>query len=432
MTPKSHALPRRHELDWLRVLALLGVFLYHSLRFFDPEDWHLKNAILHPGLAPLMKFFELWGMPLLFTISGAAVYYSMGGRTVRNFLRSRAARLLVPLGVGILTHSMWQVYLERSSHGLFAGSFIEFVPRYFKGLYGFGGNFAWMGLHLWYLEVLFVFSLILLPVFVWLRKGKGKGLLSSLTDALRFPGGVYLLAAPLMLIALLDPSAILTARAFGGSSIAAYLLFFLNGFLVVSNGRLYESIRKTRSISLGAGLAATALIGAAYFRIGEPVFGTAYYAALISACGLCSWLWVLTFLGFAAGRLRSPSRFLIYSNEAALPFYILHQPVLLAFATVVIPSSIPDVMKWALLAAGALAASVGAYEWLIRRKGAVRFLFGLPAAPSRAASSSSRAAFRCRSIGSDLSLHTGIGEPGGARVPEEIPPLRIESRQHSH
>ena len=34
---------RRYDLDWLRVLALLVVFTYHSSRFFNLEDWHVKN-----------------------------------------------------------------------------------------------------------------------------------------------------------------------------------------------------------------------------------------------------------------------------------------------------------------------------------------------------------------------------------------------------
>jgi glucan biosynthesis protein C len=433
MTLKTQALTRRYELDWLRILAILGVFIYHSLRFFDTQDWHLKNAIVHPGLDPLMKFFELWGMPLLFTISGAAVYYSLAGRPAGRFLRARAARLLVPLGAGVFTHAMWQVYLERSSHGLVSGSFIEFIPRYFNGLYGLGGNFAWMGLHLWYLEVLFVFSLALLPAFVWLRKGKGKGFLLSLTDVLRFPGGVYFFAAPIMLISLLNPDTILTARAFGGLSISICLLFFLNGFFVVSNDRLYESIRTMRWVSLGSGMAATALIGAAYFRFGEPVFGTAYYTALISAFGLCSWLWVLALLGFAAGRLRFPSRFLIYASEAVLPFYILHQPMLLAFGSLFIPASIPEVMRWAFLSAAAFVSSAGMYEFLIRRRGSVRFLFGLPAAstPSSTASFFPRALFQHRSVYPDLCVFAGKCGARKARVPEEYQPFRIESRKNS-
>jgi hypothetical protein len=79
------------------------------------------------------------------------------------------ARLLVPLVVGTFTHIAFQVYLERLHKGEFSGSFFDFYPHYFDGMYGFGGNFAWMGLHLWYLEALFLFSLLCLPVFLWLK-----------------------------------------------------------------------------------------------------------------------------------------------------------------------------------------------------------------------------------------------------------------------
>ena len=33
---------RRYDLDWLRVIAMLIVFLFHCSRFFGTESWHLK------------------------------------------------------------------------------------------------------------------------------------------------------------------------------------------------------------------------------------------------------------------------------------------------------------------------------------------------------------------------------------------------------
>ena len=41
MDPKT--VQRRFDLDWLRVLAILTVFIYHSVRFFHSEDWNVKN-----------------------------------------------------------------------------------------------------------------------------------------------------------------------------------------------------------------------------------------------------------------------------------------------------------------------------------------------------------------------------------------------------
>ncbi|MFN8486235.1 MAG: hypothetical protein U0350_01505 [Caldilineaceae bacterium] len=37
---------RLHYLDWLRLLAIFGVFLYHAVHPFDFTNWHIKNAEL--------------------------------------------------------------------------------------------------------------------------------------------------------------------------------------------------------------------------------------------------------------------------------------------------------------------------------------------------------------------------------------------------
>lgn len=51
MTTKK--LNRRYELDWLRVMAILIVYLYHSTRFFNLEDWHVKNDMTY-------AWVEMW------------------------------------------------------------------------------------------------------------------------------------------------------------------------------------------------------------------------------------------------------------------------------------------------------------------------------------------------------------------------------------
>jgi hypothetical protein len=55
-------------------------------------------------------------------------------------------------------------------------------------MYGFGGNFAPLGqgTHLWYLEFLFIYSLILLPLFARSKK-RGISYLSKLSIHLEKP-----------------------------------------------------------------------------------------------------------------------------------------------------------------------------------------------------------------------------------------------------
>jgi peptidoglycan/LPS O-acetylase OafA/YrhL len=42
---------RYHDIDWLRILAMMTVFLFHSARSFNDEDWHVKNNTLSYGLS---------------------------------------------------------------------------------------------------------------------------------------------------------------------------------------------------------------------------------------------------------------------------------------------------------------------------------------------------------------------------------------------
>ena len=60
---------RRYDVDWLRVIAVLAVFLLHTSQFFDTEVWVLKNAersfIVNVLRGTLL---DMWAMPLLFLV----------------------------------------------------------------------------------------------------------------------------------------------------------------------------------------------------------------------------------------------------------------------------------------------------------------------------------------------------------------------------
>lgn len=187
MSVKPETSIRRYDLDWLRVLAILTIFVFHCGRFFDTDGWHVKNPIRHEAVQVWTGFLASWLMPLIFVISGASTFYALSSKAAARFVRDRALRLLVPLIVGIFTHVSLQVYLERVSSSKFKGSFLDFYPHYFEGFYGSGGNFAWMGLHLWYLEMLFVYSIVLLPVFLWLKGDSGSRLTQRIGTLLARP-----------------------------------------------------------------------------------------------------------------------------------------------------------------------------------------------------------------------------------------------------
>ncbi|MGD8263607.1 MAG: acyltransferase, partial [Desulfobacterales bacterium] len=250
---------RRYELDWLRVLAILVVFLYHSTRFFNLGDWHVKNVDTYVWVELWNVFATRWMMPLFFIISGASLFYAIGKSAGwRKFYVDKFLRLMIPLIIGSVTHAALQIYLEKSSHGQFSGSFFSFLPEYFNGVYlaiNMPGNFAFHGMHLWYLLFLFLYSLICYRLFVWLN-GSGREILNRVTSFFAIPGLMYLgFPLPLLIMKALIPKAVLDAGS-GGWGFLYYVWFLIAGFIIVSSYRLQQQILNQRwvSLMLGVGL----------------------------------------------------------------------------------------------------------------------------------------------------------------------------------
>jgi peptidoglycan/LPS O-acetylase OafA/YrhL len=326
-----------------------------------------------------------WLMPLLFLVSGASTFFALRKGPAR-FVKDRTLRLLVPLVVGIFSHLILCVYLERRTQFGFRGSFFDFLPHYFDGLYLFGGNFAWMGLHLWYLEVLFLFSLLCLPLFQWLLAGSGRRLLARLGAFLALPGAVYLLALPgTLLMPLLDPARVFFNRAWGGWGLPTYLFFFIGGLVIYSHQGVQDRIRRQRWLSLGAGFSLLLVLAVLTGGSGEERFGTPVYALVTMLHSLSSWCWVLGILGLGMQYLTIYRPFLGYAGEAVLPFYILHQSVILAVGYFVVHWNIPDLAKFGVILIVSLAVTLAIYEFLVRRWNVMRVLFGLRPLPKKAA-----------------------------------------------
>ncbi len=369
---------RRYELDWLRVLVILAIFVFHCTRFFDTDDWSIKNTTTYLAFDIWKQFATSWGMPLILVISGASAFLALDKVKPWKYIQGIFARLFLPLVLGMFTHVAFQVYLENLYKGMFSGSFLDFYPHYFDGMYGFGGNFAWMGLHLWYLELLFFLSLICLPIFIGLKNtNPGKSFLIMLGNLLAKPGAVLLFTLPLIyLIRVLDPET-WGNKDLGGWSVVIYVCFFVSGFVIISNARLQARIQQIRWYSLGVGI----LLTFAYLFLDFQTFsaslqksGKAWVDPLLC---LVSWSWLFTVLGFGMKHLTFTNPFLKYANEAALPFYILHQTVIVCLGYFVMRWMIPDWVKFFFTLFVSFGITLGCYEFLVRRSNILRFLFGM-------------------------------------------------------
>jgi hypothetical protein len=364
---------RRHDIDWLRVLGMMTIFLFHCARYFDNDDWHVKNPQLSEGLSIFVGVVAQWIMPLFFLLSALGVTYALRNRSNREFLSERTRRLLIPFIFGVLFLIPHQVYIERVTHNQFSGSFIDFLPRYFEGWYAFGGNFAWMGLHLWYLGMLFVFSLITLPLFRGWQREPGQ-LRLGLNRLLSKPGAILLAAIPMALFELtanISPDTI-GRRDFGGWSPLTYLALFIVGYWVARHDELQEAIYKHRWWAAGLAVLATSI---GYFILDSGA--SSFSVAFSILRGFNTWFWLVGILGIGRQFLNFRNRYLEYANQAVMSFYILHQSVIVLVGFWILEWQMGVFLKFLMLGSISFVLIMLIYEFIVRRISILQILFGM-------------------------------------------------------
>jgi peptidoglycan/LPS O-acetylase OafA/YrhL len=92
---------------------------------------------------------------------------------------------------------------------------------------------------------------------------------------------------------------------------------------------------------------------------------------------LISWSWVLFVLYLAMSRLNFSNRLLVYGNETIMPFYLLHQPVIIVVAYFVVQWDVGVFVKLMVILFSSLLIVLAMIELLIRPFRPIRRLFGM-------------------------------------------------------
>jgi len=379
---------RRFDLDWLRVITILSVFLYHASLFFWTYWWYIKNAQTSSFTALFVSVMGLWMMPLLFMIAGSAAWFSLGLRNKGAFIKERTLRLIVPFIFGLLVLIPPVTYLDRISKGYFSGSFIQYYPHFFQGFYSLVGPTKgdFHTAHLWFLLYLFLITLIAIPIISPLLADKGRKAIDWLARFTTRPGAIYLHILPAVIINLiLEPVSIRTYYFIGDwAYVLSVLTLFLLGFIYCMDNRFWDAIERHRAWSLGMSLIVTAawifvwITGvntAASYSWPQLLFSVLYV--------FTTWIYILTILGYARRHLNYSNRFLAYAGPASLPFYIVHVTVLVAIGFFVVQWNIWPWAKFLLIVILSFAAIVLIYEFIIKRVNVIRFLFGMRTIPKK-------------------------------------------------
>ncbi|MFC8392993.1 MULTISPECIES: acyltransferase family protein [unclassified Streptomyces] len=387
---------RRGELDVLRALVVLGLVFFHTALVFSPDDdFYVKNARTTDAVTVLAGFGVVWAMPMLFLVAGLGARHSIRRRGPAGFARERLLRLGVPLvfATAVLCPLPQWLRLRAADpgydepYGRFWARFLSVRPDLADFPFVLEGDHFETG-HLWFVVLLLAFCLLLAPVAARLAAGAGR-----VAPALRSRPALLLLPAlPLAAVnALLGME-----EGFAGWNRWAYLLFFVHGFALADDERVREATRRT-AVPVGV-LGVVLFAGTAPgFVAGDDPFTAWTPSALVTRAlfGAAGWCWVIAILGLLDRPRRPRVRsgrggMLPYLAVAALPLYVLHQPVVVAFAYGVVGWSAPMAVKYAVIVAASLTAVLALYEYGVRRWAVTRFLFGMrpdprtpPPAPAR-------------------------------------------------
>lgn len=378
-TQPDQVFKRRHDLDWLRLIAIVILLFFHTGMWFNPWDWHVKNNELSGSFRYWMIWSHFWRMPLLLFISGAGTYLAMGKRTTGQFANERLRRLLVPVIFGMLVVVPPQIYYEHikeySSYWDFYKTVFNFVPYP-------EGSFSWH--HLWFVVYLLLYSLVALPLLLFLRSEKSQKFKEALYKALATPAGILLIPSIFVLLTQIvlrpyfpEETHDLTDLGY----MVFYGSFFLWGMLCYSNQKIWSAIGASRKYLLVASIFILIPFYGMYFH-----FRKFYHLPwtertveiIFDVTGIfLSWFTVITIIAFGQRYLNKPHPWLSKINEGLYPFYILHQTVIIAIGYYVCQWDWSIAAKYWTICFLTLISCVAFFILIIRPFNVMRFLFGV-------------------------------------------------------
>lgn len=371
---------RQAYLDWLRIMAIIGVLFFHAAMPYVAEwGWHIKNKETSYLLLEFNFWLSRFRMPLLFFISGTVTYFMMQRRSGGSFIALRLRRLLVPLLVGIFIIVPPQIYMERLTQG-FKGNYTDFYTTVYQFVAYPKGNTSWH--HLWFIAYLFIYDVAFAFMFKWCIRNKHR---LHFFHALAKGKSVYWLMLPgVMLYASLSMQYPESNDLVHDVCYFFYWLFFLlAGFICINIPALMDSLERNRRTSFTFAVLTILFINYCRWNKLEPdnIFTdyqhdirTYLYIALYA---LTAWFWVFTAIGYGKRYLNKQHRVLDYVNQAVYPFYILHQTVIVILVYYVVQTNDTILMKYFFTVAVAFLVSMSIYHVLIRPYNVMRFLFGM-------------------------------------------------------
>lgn len=342
---------RRYDIDWLRVIAIGLLLIYHIAIVFQP--WAMFIGFIRSNesiesLWKMMSVINVWRIPLLFFVSGMGVYFAMQKRNWKQLLFERSRRILFPFIFGIVAITPLHMYVFQTFYNLPLG-------------YHFHTG------HLWFLGNIFVYVLCLLPLFYHLNKNEGGKFKSGLSIWVRHPIGLLSISTFFVLEAIvLKPQLYeLYANTWHGFALG-FLAFFFGFILMYSGKTFWQNVLTWRWLYIGIACVLCVL------RLFVSSIAIPNYLMALE-----SNVWIFGMFGFCYKYLNKPSVVLNYLSKAVYPIYIIHMVGLYIGAMIILPLDIHPLLKFVAIVLFTGGSCFLVYEYIIRRIAFLRPLFGL-------------------------------------------------------
>ena len=342
---------RRYDIDWVRVIAIGLLLIYHVAIGF--QRWgimigFIANEKPWESLWTPMTMLNVWRIPLLFFVSGMGVYFAIQNRNWKQLLLERAGRILIPFIVGIFLIVPIHIYLWQ---------------YHYKWELIYSPNPA----HLWFLGNIFIYVVVLLPVFFYLKRNEEGQIVKVIKKILSNPLGLLLVIGAFVAEAIIVNPAPYELYAMTWHGFFLGLLAFFFGFcFMLSSDAFWKLMLKWRWLFLSAAMTLFILRTVQF-----PQATQAYRLAIESN------FWIFSVFAFAYRYLNYPSKALTYLSQAAYPVYILHMIFLYLGSLLIFPLYIAVQLQFILVLLFTIVGCFAFYELIIRRVNIIRPLFGL-------------------------------------------------------
>ena len=231
---------RKHYIDNIRWMTVVAVVIYHI--------FYMYNAVGVAGVVGkitnmnvqyqdlLQYIIYPWIMILLFIVSGISSRLYLENHKAKEFVRSRTAKCLVPVTIGLFAFQFIQGYVNAGLSGGIENTMAEMQGKapapviYF--VCGIICIFSGIGV-LWYLQLLWLFSLVLLLIRL-IDKDRLWKVCAKTPVWL-----IVLLAIPVFGAAQIGNTPLIVVYRFG-----LYFFVFLLGYFVFSHDEVIERMKK--------------------------------------------------------------------------------------------------------------------------------------------------------------------------------------------